>query len=159
MRDEIVPDLILGRPINSSICASCASSLRRQCLSQTAPVIETPVTEPPPQSHTVAHRICASVMLSRPPQITRDLHPFEKAFYLYQKRLNERLSLPFTRYMWFKKGSSSLADFQRKIKERRTPAHDIGTYDAYGKEAWHDEVLVGALESERDHQLQKLLEN
>jgi large subunit ribosomal protein L46 len=99
------------------------------------------------------------VVLSRSPQITRDLHPFEKSFYLYQKRLNERLSLPFSRYLWYKKGSAGLADLQRRIKDRHTPAHDIGAYNAYSKEAWNDEPLVGAQEGELERQLQNLLED
>lgn len=97
------------------------------------------------------------MVLSRPPQITRDLHPFEKAFFLYQRRLNERLALPFTRYFYFKKGTPADAEWKRKAKERLTPARDIGIYDAYGKEQWNDEVLVGARESEPEWQVEMLV--
>ena len=99
------------------------------------------------------------MVLSRPPQITRDLHPFEKAFFLYQRRLNERLALPFQRYLYFKKESPALIDFQRKIKERKTPARDIGQYDAYSKDRWHDEAHVGAVVSEPEHQMEELLKD
>jgi large subunit ribosomal protein L46 len=99
------------------------------------------------------------VILSRPPQITRDLHPFEQAFFLYQKRLNERLALPFTRFLWYKKNSPALLDFRLKLRERLTPARDIGKYDAYGKEGWNDEALIGAVNTDRDEQMQKLLDD
>jgi len=99
-----------------------------------------PVTAKEPAK---AYRLLASPVLSRPPLITRDLISFEKAFYLYQKRLNERLALPFTRYFYYKKGTPGDLEWKRKIKSRKTSARDIGVYDAYGREGWNDEVLVG----------------
>lgn len=105
------------------------------------------------------YQLHAGVVLSRPPQITRDLHPFEKAFFLYQRRLNERLALPFTRYFYFKKGTPADVEWKRKAKERLTPARDIGVYNAYGREGWNDELLVGALESEPEHQMEALLKD
>lgn len=101
--------------------------------------------------------IKAGVVVSRPPVITRDLTAFEKAFFLYQRRLNERLALPFTKYFYFKKGTPADEDWKRKIRERQTPARDIGKYNAYSKEAWNDELLVGAVESEPEHQMEMLL--
>jgi large subunit ribosomal protein L46 len=101
--------------------------------------------------------INAGVLLSRPPQITRDLTPFEKAYFFYQKRLNERLALPFTKYFYFKRGTPADEDWKRKIRERQTPARDIGKYNAYAKDAWNDELLVGAVESEPDHQVEMLV--
>lgn len=115
-----------------------------------------------PISHAAApkqvYKVQAGVVLSRPPQITRDLHPFEKAFFLYQKRLNERLALPFTRYHYFSRGSPAFKEWQRKFKQRQTPAHEIGVYNAYSKEGWHDELLVGAKESEPQRQVDALLQ-
>lgn len=96
-------------------------------------------------------------MLSRPPQLTRDLHPFESAFFLYQRRLNERQALPFTRYFYFKKNTPADLEWKRKIKQRLTPARDIGRYKGYGAEAWNDELLVGDPESEFQHQVDQLL--
>lgn len=101
--------------------------------------------------------IKAGIVLSRPPQITRDLTPFEKSFFFYQKRLNERLVLPFTRYFYFKRGTPADEDWKRKFRERLTPSRDIGKYNAYSKEAWNDELLVGAAESEPNHQVEMLL--
>lgn len=96
-------------------------------------------------------------MLSRPPVITRDLEPFEKAFYLYQKRLNERQALPFTKYFYFKRGTPLDEDWKKKVQERRTPARDIGNYNAYARDAWNDELLLGAQESEPEHQVETLV--
>lgn len=76
---------------------------------------------------------------------------------MYQRRLNERLALPFTKYFYFKKGTPADEDWKRKIRERQTPARDIGKYNAYSKEAWNDELLVGAVESEPEHQMEMLL--
>lgn len=104
-----------------------------------------------------SYTINAGVVLSRPPQITRDLTPFEKAYYFYQKRLNERQALPFTKYFYFKRGTPADEDWKRKIRERQTPARDIGKYNAYSKEAWNDELLLGAQESEPDHQVEMLV--
>lgn len=49
-------------------------------------------------------------------------------------------------------------EWKRKIKERQTPARDIGKYNAYDREAgWNDELLVGARESEPEEQVEALL--
>jgi large subunit ribosomal protein L46 len=101
----------------------------------------------------------AGVVLSRPPQITRDLAPFEKAYFLYQKRLNERLALPFTQYFYYREQSPSLLDFQKKRAERKTPARDIGRYNPYAEDGWNDEVLVGSLYGEPGHQMEMLLKD
>ena len=50
-------------------------------------------------------------------------------------------------------------DFQRKIKERKSAARDIGQYDAWGPYKWNDELLVGAPESEPEHQLEAILKD
>lgn len=105
------------------------------------------------------YTINAGVVLSRPPQITRDLEPFEKAYYFYQKRLNERLALPFTKYFYFKRGTPLDEDWKKKIQTRQTPSRDIGNYNAYSKEAWNDELLLGAQESEPDYQVEQLVQD
>jgi large subunit ribosomal protein L46 len=101
----------------------------------------------------------AGVVLSRPPLLTRDLTSFEKSFFLYQKRLNERLALPFTQYFYFRKGTPSLIDWKKKIADRKTPARDIGRYNPYMKDGWHDEVMVGAPEGEPEHMMDSLLKD
>lgn len=85
---------------------------------------------------TDSHSIASSVVVSRPPMITRDLSEFEASYYFYQRRLNDRLQLPFTRWFYFKKGS--LADDEWKRKQAAA-----GKYNAYGPRQWADELLVG----------------
>lgn len=110
-----------------------------------------PVTSQAPRK---AYRILASPVVSRPPLITRDLTSFEQAYFLYQKRLNERLALPFSRYFYYKKGTPADVEWKRKAKNRKTAARDIGVYSGYGDEAWNDEVLIGdqtaAVEAQRE---------
>ncbi|KAF2657233.1 50S ribosomal subunit L30 [Lophiostoma macrostomum CBS 122681] len=148
-----------------SICRSCRDSLSRSTYATAAAAVQTeapaiqhipPVASP---SQASSYAINAGVVLSRPPQITRDLHPFESAFFLYQRRLNERLALPFTRYFYFKKRTPEDLEWKRKIKQRLTPARDIGRYKGYGDEAWNDELLVGARENEIDYQVERLIED
>lgn len=152
-----------------SICKSCLTSLRHQRLASTIPSAAAVNREPLPADHVgtsplpssppstqPGYQIHAAVILSRPPTLTRDLTPFEKAYFLYQRRLNERLALPFTRYFYYQRGSPGDVDWKRKIKERQTPARDIGIYNAYSKEGWNDELLVGARESEPEEQIEAL---
>ena len=99
------------------------------------------------------------MLLSRPPLLTRELSSFEKAFYLYQRRLNERLVLPFTRYFYYQKGTPGDLEWKRKIKERLTPSRDIGKYTGYGKESWNDELLIGDETSEPERQIEALVDS
>ncbi|KAF2735971.1 hypothetical protein EJ04DRAFT_463924 [Polyplosphaeria fusca] len=146
-----------------SICRSCLDTLSRQPYStaaaaaiQTEPQEALPITPPTPSPSYALH---AGILVSRPPLLTRPPHPFESAYHLYQKRLNERLALPFTRYFYIKKNTPGDLEWKRKIKQRLTPARDIGRYRGYGDEAWNDEVLVGAQESEMAWQVERLLED
>ncbi|KAF1830571.1 50S ribosomal subunit L30 [Decorospora gaudefroyi] len=149
----------------SSICRSCRDTISRTYASAAAAAVRTedqiaqhipPVAQVSPST---SYAVNTGVVLSRPPQITRDLHPFEAAFFLYQRRLNERLALPFTRYFYFKKRTPADVEWKRKMRQRLTPARDIGRYKGYGEEAWNDELLVGADESNFEHQVGKLLED
>lgn len=148
-----------------AICRSCRDTITRTYASAAAAAVQSedqasqhipPVAQALPST---SYAVNAGVVLSRPPQITRDLHPFEAAFFLYQKRLNERLALPFTRYFYVKKRTPADLEWKRKMKQRLTPARDIGRYKGYGDEAWNDEVLVGAPESGFEYQVGKLLED
>lgn len=148
-----------------SICRSCRDSISRSTYATAAAAAQAspeqdqhipPVAQAVPQT---SYAVNAGVVLSRPPQITRDLHPFEAAFFLYQRRLNERLALPFTRYFYFKKRTPADLEWKRKMKQRLTPARDIGRYKGYGDEAWNDEVLMGAEESKFEWQVERLLED
>ncbi|KAK6422169.1 hypothetical protein LTR95_016708, partial [Oleoguttula sp. CCFEE 5521] len=104
-----------------------------------------------------AYRILASPVISRPPVLTRALTDFAKAFYLYQKRLNERLALPFSRYFYFKKANPADLEWKRKARGRKSAARDIGVYSGYGDEAWNDEVLVGDETAEPDNMREAIL--
>ena len=50
-------------------------------------------------------------------------------------------------------------EWKRKIKDRQTPARDIGVYNAYNDEKWNDELLVGAKESESEELVEALLKD
>lgn len=147
-----------------SICRTCRNTPRTYATAAAAaPTPEDALAQHIPpvaqSSPSTSYAVNAGVLLSRPPQITRDLHPFEAAFFLYQKRLNERLALPFTRYFYFKARTPADREWKRKMAQRLTPARDIGRYKGYGEEAWNDEVLVGAKESEFQWQVDRLLED
>lgn len=83
------------------------------------------------------HRIVSSIVLSRPPTLTPYLSPFEESFYFYQRRLNQRLALPFTRYFYLKKGTPADAEWKRKQKAAGEK------YTGFGPKGWADELLVG----------------
>ena len=131
---------------------------------ETAPIEPSPSGRAPPpltasESHSTRYTLKASVILSRPPVLTRTLTPFEKSFFLYQRRLNERLALPFTRYFYYQRGTAGDIEWKRKIRERKTPAREIGVYAAYGKHGWNDELLVGDRIQEPEEQIERLLED
>lgn len=155
---------------SSTLCGSCQSA-RRHASTAASPAATTTAdssseTRASPSISTASgssrspnHRIKASVLLSRPPLLTRDLTPFEKAYFLYQKRLNERLALPFTRYFYYQRGTPGEVEWKRKIKERKTPARDIGRYTGYGEESWNDETLIGDETSEPTAQIESLVKD
>ncbi|KAI9641512.1 hypothetical protein NHQ30_010321 [Ciborinia camelliae] len=100
-----------------------------------------------PSASPRSYKISTGIILSRPPLLTERGSAFEKAFYLYQKRLNERLVLPFTRYFYHKKDQPADTEWKAKVKERNgVAARDIGGYRAYGEEGWNDEVMIGGAE-------------
>ena len=109
------------------------------------------------ESPSFSYKIKAAVLLSRPPLLTRDLNSFEKAFFLYQRRLNERLALPFTRYFYYQQGTPGDLEWKRKVKGRLSPSRDIGKFTAYSPDSWNDEVLVGDNTSEPQEQIQALV--
>ena len=107
----------------------------------------------------MSYNVKASVLLSRPPLIMREFTPFEKAYLLYQRRLNERLALPFTRYFYYQKATPGDIDWKRKMKKRRSASRDIGQYSGYGSEAWNDELLVGDSTSEPQEQIDAIIQD
>lgn len=147
-----------------SVCNSCLSRISQYRSASTAAAVA-PAASTSSQSQDAsgspavrpAYQLRTGVVLSRPPVLTRALHPFEKAFFLYQKRLNERLALPFTRYFYYKKGTPGDREWKRKMKLRQTPARDIGVYNAYSESGWNDEVLVNDKTSEPESQVEALI--
>jgi len=112
------------------------------------------------QAPSTRYLIRGGIILTRPPLLTREPTPFESAFYLYQKRLNERLASPFRREMYFKDDTAADLDWRIKLKGRRgVPAKDIGRYNPRGRMAWNDEVLVGSRTSDPAEITEKLLQD
>ncbi|KAI0881877.1 39S mitochondrial ribosomal protein L46-domain-containing protein [Annulohypoxylon maeteangense] len=133
----------------SSICASCRSTQFRSYSSsaETAATAEAdqPKYPPSPQYPPAEYRIKSGIILTRAPLLTRTLTPFENAFFFYQKRLNERLVLPFRHTLFFKKDTATDLDWRIKFNERgRIPAKELGRYYPQGRNAWNDELLVGS---------------
>jgi large subunit ribosomal protein L46 len=105
------------------------------------------------------YTIKAGVVLSRPPILTPEPHPFETAYYLYQRRLNERLVLPFTQYFYYKRGTPAYEHWRSKRRERAGAAtRDIGAYNAYSNEGWNDEVLTGNKDGKPEEIVKKLID-
>lgn len=112
---------------------------------------------PPPPVPKSEYRLRGGVILSRPPILTELRTPFEQAFYLYQKRLNERLVGRFSPKFYFKKDQPPLTDFRIKLRERgHTMAKEIGQYWGHGDESWNDEVPVGSDLSDLEKVREKL---
>lgn len=121
------------------------------------PVTTTPKTTSTGENPT-HYRIKSGLILTRPPLLTREQTPFESAFYLYQKRLEERLTAPFRRQFYYKQDTAADLDFRIKLRERHgVPAKDIGRYNPRGRMAWNDEVLVGSTTSSPEEVLNRLL--
>lgn len=104
------------------------------------------------------YRIKAALILSRPPLLTRAPTPFESSFYLYQKRLNERLAAPFRAALYFPTDTARALDWHLKLRERHgVAAKDIGRYNPRGRVAWNDEVLAGSATSTPGYVVERLL--
>ncbi|KAH0841746.1 hypothetical protein AYO21_01022 [Fonsecaea monophora] len=144
-------------PSLHQVCSSCLQTLSKRHYasaataqanlgSQSSPSI-TQLSPSGPEaslSPQPVYTIKAGIVLSRPPLITPDPHPFETAFHLYQRRLNERLVLPFTQYFYYRRNTPAFEQWRKHRRERGGAAtRDIGKYNAYSPEAWNDEVLVG----------------
>lgn len=180
--DNCLSYLTLGAPSRSNrasaaICSQCRKSQQlttRQSLNssprrfysseaatsahQQAPPVVVDAFDPSTATAPTRYRIKSGIILTRPPLLTQLPTPFESAFYLYQKRLNERLQARFRPAMFFKKDTAPELDWKIKLKERRgVPAKDIGRYNPHGRMAWNDEVLVGSTTGSPENIMEKLL--
>jgi large subunit ribosomal protein L46 len=99
------------------------------------------------------HVLRAGIILTRPPLLTRTLTPFEEAFFFYQKRLNDRLTMPFVKDVYYPKKSPARLDFMLKLADRDgVLARDLGFYRGRGaRDQWDDEILVGDGLSKSEH--------
>ncbi|CRK37356.1 hypothetical protein BN1708_001393 [Verticillium longisporum] len=122
----------------------------------TTPIDLPPTTTPTPsepatpqqqqqQQHGKSHyRIQAGIILTRAPLLTAEETPFESAYYFYQKRLNERLSMPFVTSVYFKPDTPALIDWNLKVRDREgTVAKELGVYHGRSARAWDDELAAG----------------
>ncbi|KAI1404019.1 39S mitochondrial ribosomal protein L46-domain-containing protein [Hypoxylon fuscum] len=160
----------LFRRGQSSICASCRNAQFRPystgaeaAATAEAHHLKPTESEPHPPftaSRRSEYRIKSSFILTRAPLLTRSLAPFENAFFFYQKRLNERLVLPFRHTLFFKKDTAADLDWRIKFEERgRIAAKELGRYYAQGRNAWNDELLVGSTLSNEDRVREILLKD
>lgn len=149
------------------VCLSCrlSSRIRNYASAATAQVATehdatTQFTSPPCASPAPQrlYTINGGIVLSRPPLLTPPLHPFESSYFLYQRRLNERLVLPFSQYFYYKRGTPAFEDWRAKRRARGGVAtRDVGTYNAYTDTAWNDEILVGDKMNEQGEVVKRLL--
>ncbi|OAP61819.1 hypothetical protein AYL99_04022 [Fonsecaea erecta] len=153
------------------VCSSCLQTLSKRNYASAATAKASldsqsppPITQLSPSGPEASlspqplYTIKAGIVLSRPPLITPDPHPFETAFHLYQRRLNERLVLPFTQYFYYRRNTPAFEQWRKHRRERGGAAtRDIGKYNAYSPEAWNDEVLVGDETGKPDKILEQLI--
>ncbi|OLN83679.1 54S ribosomal protein L17, mitochondrial [Colletotrichum chlorophyti] len=124
-----------------------------------------PSSIPPEPKTTTAPKgssfhIKAGVILTRAPLLTRPLTAFEQAYFFYQKRLNERLTLPFITSVYFKPDTPALIDWNMKVKDRQgTVAKELGVYNGKASRAWDDELSVGDGLSSQDKAVELLLKD
>ncbi|KAJ3580021.1 hypothetical protein NPX13_g544 [Xylaria arbuscula] len=167
-RGGSVAAALLKRQAN--VCASCRNVQLRpySAAAEAAAMAEAHHLKPtesnphPPftASRRAEYRIRSGVILTRAPLITRALTPFENSFFFYQKRLNERLVLPFRHTFYFKKDTAADLDWRIKFEERGSiAAKELGRYYAQGRNAWNDELLVGSTLSNEERVREILLKD
>jgi large subunit ribosomal protein L46 len=168
----------------SRICLQCSRGSRPIALaqrrlyseaqaatSQTSP-IDLPPTPIAPSAASVgkvapkansppnAYRILSGIILTRAPLLTREVSPFEASFFQYQKRLNERLTAPFRKGLYYKTDTAAELDWRIKIRERHGVAgKDIGRYNPQGRLGWNDELLVDSPVSDPAAMVEKLVQD
>ncbi|KAF7732057.1 54S ribosomal protein L17 mitochondrial [Apophysomyces ossiformis] len=71
------------------------------------------------------NRICASVILSRAPQITRDSTPFEQAYFDYKEKLERQSAASFPTDFYFKKGSVAERRWKEEEAARQAAMKDF----------------------------------
>ncbi|KAI0476744.1 39S mitochondrial ribosomal protein L46-domain-containing protein [Xylaria cf. heliscus] len=158
---SVAANLLKRQPRQATVCASCrnvqsqfqfrrysaAAGVDAATLAQAHHLKPTEQHPHPPvtTSRRTEYRLRSSFILTRAPLLTRALTPFENAFFFYQKRLNERLVLPFRHTFYFKDDTPTDLDWRIKFKERgKIAAKELGRYYPQSRNAWNDELLVGS---------------
>ncbi|KFH48989.1 54S ribosomal protein-like protein [Hapsidospora chrysogenum ATCC 11550] len=158
---------------SSNLCSRCATSYARTparfysaaaepaAASPTSGVSSSTNPPPPLAAHpSPAYDIRSGLILTRAPLLTRRLHPFESAFFFYQKRLEERLNNAFIPSIYFKPDTPRRMEWDLKIGERQgTVAKELGVYNGKSSTAWQDELKVGDPLSSEEHLLKSLLKD
>ncbi|SPO01019.1 related to MRPL17 - mitochondrial ribosomal protein, large subunit [Cephalotrichum gorgonifer] len=128
----------------ASIRPYSAAATADSTTSTTATPPRTPPTQPAASDKGPRYLIKGGIILTRPPLLTRPQTSFESAYFFYQKRLNERLTLPFTQSAFFKRDTPPQLDWAIKLRERNgVVAREVGQYNGRSSTAWDDEVRVG----------------
>ncbi|WYZ40702.1 hypothetical protein EsH8_IV_001043 [Colletotrichum jinshuiense] len=140
--------------------AAAAATTTETITNTTPPNVNIP-PELKPAGQTGPHfHIKAGVILTRAPLLTRPLTPFEQAYFFYQKRLNERLTLPFITSVYFKPDTPALIDWNMKVKDRQgTVAKELGVYNGKASKAWDDELSIDDSLSKHDTTIDLLLKD
>ncbi|EFQ27071.1 NUDIX domain-containing protein [Colletotrichum graminicola] len=142
--------------------AAAASTTTDPTTTTTAPPPNVGISPEPKTARQTGpnYHIKAGVILTRAPLLTRPLTAFEQAYFFYQKRLNERLSLPFITSVYFKPDTPALIDWNMKVKDRQgTVAKELGVYNGKASQAWDDELMVGDGLSNHDTTIDLLLKD
>ncbi|KAM0485902.1 hypothetical protein ACHAPX_000598 [Trichoderma viride] len=145
-----------------TICSRCATTRLYSAAAATETKASVTDAAPPPTSTKTSYPydIRSGLVLTRPPLLTRTLHPFENAYYFYQKRLEERLNTPFITSIYFKPDTAAQLDWSLKVQERGgTVAKELGTYHGKNSKAWDDELKVGDQLSSQESVLDSLLKD
>ncbi|PHH74272.1 hypothetical protein CDD80_3195 [Ophiocordyceps camponoti-rufipedis] len=163
---------VLGGALSASarkqVCFRCAAAASIRPFSSAAAVESTVMTSQTistmqklsPASESLPYDLYSGVILTRAPLLTRKLHPFENAFFFYQKRLEERLCSKFIPRIYYKKDTVRLLDWEVKIKERKGHvAKELGEYQGQNSMAWDDELRVGDRLSEPESMVECLLKD
>ncbi len=158
---------------SSNVCSRCAVTSSRvparfysaaapaEPSSSQASAAATATTPKSQQPHpSTAYDLRSGLILTRPPLLTRPLHPFESSFFFYQKRLEERLNNTFIPSIYYKPDTPRRMEWDLKIKERQgTVAKELGVYNGKSSTAWQDELKVGDQLSSEDHLIKSLLKD
>ncbi|TDZ29396.1 54S ribosomal protein L17 [Colletotrichum spinosum] len=124
------------------------------------PPTSTPAEPSPATAAPTNYLLKTGVVVSRAPLLTRPPTDFEQAYFFYQKRLSERLSMPFITSVYFKTDTPALIDWNLKVKERQgTVAKELGVYNGQASRAWDDELAVGDDLSKHDTTVDLLLKD